>query len=183
MRLFTGLDLPGEVEARLDRLLHELRPTADITWSPIANLHITTKFIGEWPEARVPELITKLKDSVPKPGVLSIAVRGVGWFPNPHQPRVLFAAIQAPQGLLDLAASTDRATAELGVAPEDRKYSPHLTLAKIKGSHSLAPLRQAIARPESLDFGTFDAEAFYLYKSVPGPRGSVYTKLSEFPLA
>jgi 2'-5' RNA ligase len=183
MRLFTGLDVPGEVEARLDRLLHELRPAADIHWSPITNLHITTKFIGEWPEDRLPELIAKLRDAVPKPGVLQISVRGVGWFPNPHQPRVLFAAIQAPQGLVDLAGTTDAATAELGVPVEERRYSPHLTLARIKGASPLALLRQAIARQESLDFGTFDATSFYLYKSEPGPRGSVYTKLSEFPLA
>ena len=56
MRLFTGLDLPAEVVHNLEQLLERLRPTARIHWSLPANLHITTKFIGEWPEERLGEL-------------------------------------------------------------------------------------------------------------------------------
>jgi len=53
MRLFTGLDLPADVVHNLEQLLQRLRPTARIHWSLAANLHITTKFIGEWPEERL----------------------------------------------------------------------------------------------------------------------------------
>ena len=56
MRLFTALDLAPGVAANLERLLKQLRPTARIQWSPPANLHITTKFIGEWPDERLAEL-------------------------------------------------------------------------------------------------------------------------------
>ena len=61
MRLFTGLDLPAEVVGNLEELLQQLRPTARIQWSPPANLHITTKFIGEWPEERLEELKAALR--------------------------------------------------------------------------------------------------------------------------
>ena len=57
MRLFTALDLPCEVTGKLEELLAKLRPTAPIHWTPPSNLHITTKFIGEWPEARLEELL------------------------------------------------------------------------------------------------------------------------------
>ena len=56
MRLFTGLDLPEDLVGNLERLLGELRPAARIGWSAPANLHITTKFIGEWPDGRLEEL-------------------------------------------------------------------------------------------------------------------------------
>ena len=56
MRLFTALDLPPEVLGRLDHLLRRLKPAARISWSPPENLHVTTKFIGEWPESRLAEL-------------------------------------------------------------------------------------------------------------------------------
>ncbi len=184
MRLFTGLDLPGDVETRLDRLLAELRPTAPIQWSPLENLHITTKFIGDFPEGRLAELVAALK-AIPKPGPLSVAIRGVGWFPNPHQARVLFAAVDAPPGLQKLANATDAACASLGVPNETKPYSPHLTLARIRGAENLTPVRQAIARRESLDFGAFTASSFFLYRSGRSAdhRGSAYTKLSEFSLA
>jgi RNA 2',3'-cyclic 3'-phosphodiesterase len=186
MRLFTGLDLPGEVETQLDRLLQDLRPHAPgLNWSPLRNLHITTKFIGAWPEERLPELVQALTQAVPRPSqALEIQVRGVGWFPNPHSPRVLFAAVNGSGGELHhLAKATDEACASIGIARETKPYSPHLTLARIRDvSIPLAPLRQAIARQGSLDFGTFRPQSYFLYRSEPGPRASVYTKLSEFPL-
>jgi 2'-5' RNA ligase len=162
MRLFTGLDLPAEVVHNLEQLLERLRPTARIHWTFPANLHITTKFIGEWP--------------------IPVHVCKVGFFPNPHAPRVFWCGIEAP-GLETLAEHTDGATAALGIARETRAFSPHLTLARIKERLDLQPLRQAVAALPSLDFGEFQAASFFLYQSTLKPSGSVYTKLAEFPLA
>ncbi|MGA2724816.1 MAG: RNA 2',3'-cyclic phosphodiesterase [Bryobacteraceae bacterium] len=181
MRLFTGLDLPAEVVHNLERLLERLRPTARIHWSLPANLHITTKFIGEWPEERLTELEAALAALESRPPI-AVDIRKVGFFPNPHAPRVFWCGIEAP-GLEALAEHTDRATAALGIAREARAFSPHLTLARIKERLNLQPLREAVAGLASLDFGQFQAASFFLYQSTLRPSGSVYTKLAEFPLA
>ena len=181
MRLFTGLDLPGEVAGNLEQLLRKLRPAARIGWSPPANLHITTKFIGEWPEEKLGELQRALA-SLPARPPIPVHIRKVGFFPNPHSPRVFWCGIEAP-GLPELAADTDRATAALGIAPEQRAFSPHLTLARIKEKLDLQPLREAIAAQPSLEFGQFPADRFFLYRSQLHPTGSVYTKLAEFPFS
>jgi 2'-5' RNA ligase len=179
MRLFTALDLAPGVAANLERLLEQLRPTARIQWSPPANLHITTKFIGEWPDARLAELRTALA-AVPPRAAIAVRIHHLGFFPNPHAPRVFSCGIDAP-GLSELAGDTDRATAALGVAPETRAFSPHLTLARIKDRPNLQPLREAIAGLPELEFGSFAAAGFCLYQSQLRPGGSVYTKLAEFP--
>ena len=70
----------------------------------------------------------------------------------------------------------------LGIANEKRAYSPHLTLARIKERLDLRPLHHRISE-EALDFGRFEAGAFFLYRSQLKPTGSVYTKLAEFPLS
>jgi RNA 2',3'-cyclic 3'-phosphodiesterase len=181
MRLFVGLDLPPAVVSHLEQLLKRLRPTASIHWSPPENLHITTKFIGEWPEDRLDELKAALTTVDPRPDI-SIHIRQVGFFPNPHSPRVFWCGIDAP-GLDALAAATDRATASLGIPAETRAFSPHLTLARIKERLNLQPLREAIAALPSLDFGAFEVDRFFLYRSQPGRGGSVYTKLAEFPFS
>ena len=181
MRLFTGLDLPAEVVHNLQRLLERLRPTARIHWSLAANLHITTKFIGEWPEERLGEMKSALAALEPQPPI-PVHVRKVGFFPNPHAPRVFWCGIEAP-GRETLAEHTDGATAALGIARETSAFSPHLTLARIKERLDLQPLRQAVAALPSLDFGEFQAASFFLYQSTLKPSGSVYTKLAEFPLA
>jgi 2'-5' RNA ligase len=179
MRLFTALDLAPGVAASLERLLVQLRPTARIQWSPPANLHITTKFIGEWPDARMAELKTALA-ALPERTAIPVRIHHLGFFPNPHAPRVFWCGIGAP-GLAELAGDTDRAAAELGVAPETRAFSPHLTLARIKERLDLQPLREAIAGLPELEFGRFTAAGFCLYQSQLRSGGSVYTKLAEFP--
>jgi 2'-5' RNA ligase len=181
MRLFTGLDLPAEVVHNLELLLERLRPTARIHWTVPANLHITTKFIGEWPEERLGELKAALAALEPQPPI-AVHIRKVGFFPNPHAPRVFWCGIDAP-GLEVLAGRTESATAALGIAPEARAFSPHLTLARIKEKVPLQPLREAVVGLPSLDFGEFQAASFFLYQSTLRPSGSVYTKLAEFPLA
>lgn len=183
MRLFTGIAIPSAITDNLKLLLERLRPTARISWSPPANFHITTKFIGEWPEDRLPELNSALSSLQAHPS-MQIAVSGIGWLPNPHSPRVLFAAIKAGPELAALAAATEAVLEPLGLEREERAFKPHLTLARIKDrAIPLGPLRSAIAELESTDFGSFTADRFHLYHSKPGPSGSVYTQLGEFPLS
>jgi RNA 2',3'-cyclic 3'-phosphodiesterase len=181
MRLFTAIDMPDEVLRNLEALLDRLKPTARLKWSPPSNLHITTKFIGEWPEDRLQELNRALS-ALPARSAFDIRIRNVGFYPNPHSPRVFFAGIEAPDDLAALAREIDQALAAIGVPPEQRAFTPHLTLARIKEPVPLQKLRQTIAELPSLEFGSFTAGQIYLYRSCPQPSGSVYTKLSEFPL-
>jgi RNA 2',3'-cyclic 3'-phosphodiesterase len=181
MRLFTALDLPAEVIGNLEALLEKLRPAARVHWIPPANLHITTKFIGEWPEGRLAELKAVLVAIEARPPI-TVSIHQLGFFPNPRSPRVFWCGVEAP-GLEDLAAATERATAALGILSENRKFSPHLTLARIKEGDRPTGLSHAIARLTSLDFGRFVADRFFLYQSKLHPTGSVYTKLAEFPFS
>ena len=112
MRLFTAIDLPPEVIGRLDGLIAKLRPLARIGWSPAANLHITTKFIGQWPEERLPQLTAALS-GVGCRAPIPIRVGGLGFFPNRKSPRVFWAGVEAPAELGALARDTDATLAKL----------------------------------------------------------------------
>jgi len=129
MRLFTAIDIPEDVMEGLCSLLKRLKPLAELSWSRVENLHITTKFIGEWPEERLDEMKRAL-GATPVPDPIDIAVRGLGWFPNERRPRVFWAGIDGGEALRSLAHATEHAVAELGVPLEERSYSPHLTLAR-----------------------------------------------------
>lgn len=162
-------------------MLEHLRPLARIHWSPADNFHITTKFIGSWPAERVDELKAALAQ-VAKRGPIACPVGGFGWFPNPHHARVLVAGVRAPQELFDLAKDLDACCANLGIPVETKPYSPHLTLARIKGDADLTKLRQGIAQLPSAEFGVSTAAKFLLYKSEVGERASAYTVIGEFAL-
>jgi 2'-5' RNA ligase len=114
---------------------------------------------------------------------ISVSIEKLGFFPNPHSPRVFWAGIHAGDSLASLARDTEAALIPLGVAKEERAYSPHLTLARIKTSGKQPALLQAVAKLPSLEFGSFVADWFFLYQSRTAPSGSVYTKLAEFPFA
>lgn len=161
MRLFTAIDIPADVKAALAALLDRLRPLADLRWTPLEKLHITTKFIGEWPEDRLDELkgaLASVKASAP----VDIVIRGLG-----RLPRVLYAAVEPNQALTALAAATERA---VGGPAEDRTYRPHITLARTRK-------RVPHIDFELSTFGSFRTSSFALYLSASGK----YTKLQEFP--
>ncbi len=183
MRLFTAIDIPEEVRERLRALVEQWKPLAKIHWSPVANLHITTKFIGEWPEARLEEMKRAI-EGIRRPGAFEIAIRGFGWFPNERHPRVLWAGIEGGEALAALARATEQAVSAVGVAAEERPYAPHLTLARVREATSLDALRSAVAKhveqkpTAGADIGAFRVTEFFLYLSA----GGKYTRLAGFSL-
>jgi 2'-5' RNA ligase len=160
LRLFTAIEIPPDVKTALASLLDRLRPLANLKWISLEKLHITTKFIGEWPEERLDELKRAL-GSVQAPAPVDIVICGLG-----RLPRVLYARVEPNEALTALAAATERA---VGGPVEDRAYRPHITLARS---------RKPIPRIdfEQSTIGSFRAPSFALYLSA----GGKYTKLQEF---
>lgn len=152
-----------------------------LKWSPLDNLHITTKFIGNWPALQLHQVGYALRAMPPHPP-FSIRVRGFGWFPNARAPRVLWAGIDGGPALQQLAHSTETALLPLGIAKEERPYAPHLTLARVTRPVPLDHLHRRMEEMRDVEIGSFSASAFYLYSSEPGSNASTYRKLAEYPL-
>lgn len=141
-------------------------------------MHITTVFIGNWPEERLPELKTTLAQAKAD-GSIQVNIRRIGWLPNPRFPRVLYAGIEASEPLASLAANTQKLLEPLGIKPEDRIYRPHLTLARVRDRPDLGLLKATLKETEYADIGSFRATSFFLYLS----KDDKYTKLAEFPFS
>lgn len=172
MRLFTAVDLPAAIVERLDRFQQSLKPLAKINWSPVSNLHITTKFLGEVAEDQLDALKRALA-ALPKRDAIPIGVRGVGFFP-----RVFWVGVDAP-ALTALHADTDAAVSDFGAAREERAYHPHVTLARIRQEHTAPFGHGSVPMPADAEFGDFTTDRQFLYLS----RAGQYTKLSEHPFA
>ena len=196
MRIFIGIDLDSEIRGRLERFLEGVQGFApDARWVRPESLHITLKFIGEQPQERVEAIAERLRQI--EGGAIEIRTAGYGFFPTAKAPRVFWIGIQADPQLAALAQSIDSATGELGIAREDRPYSPHLTLARAGAGRSsgspkwrkgdgpnsaFAVLEKRLAAMGELDFGAMTAREFILYQSQLSSKGSKYTKLQRFPL-
>jgi 2'-5' RNA ligase len=193
MRVFVALDLEEEIRLRIQRFIEEMRALApEARWANPESLHVTLKFIGEKPESAVKEIEAVLGRIKGEPVQLSF--RGCGFFPAPKAARVFWVGIES-QELPRLTKNEDKALAEIGIPPEERAYTPHLTLARAAGG-SGAPHRQSgdqanqrftllqekLANLPAPDFGTMTAPEFFLYRSELGRGGSRYTKIARFSL-
>src|SRR4051794_28862861 len=191
MRLFVGLDIDEPIRERIRSYIESLRPLVpEIRFVAPESLHATLKFIGEFPEQRLDELKSALADV--GGSAFQLSFRGNGFF-TPRSPRVFWVGIDAGHELRALASAVDAATAKVGVAHEEREFSPHLTLARTGSGRPQGAKRDRVkpvmyelrARLEAApqpDFGTMTAREFFLYESKTLASGAQYRKLARFAL-
>jgi 2'-5' RNA ligase len=183
MRAFVALDIPESVRASLAALVAKLRAVcATGRWVRIEGLHVTLKFIGEISPEKAGAIMTALA-ILPSGDPIPINFRGLGFFPNVRRPRVLWAGIEADSELAALAAAVEAALDPLGIAREERAFSPHLTLARFDTPRGLDALHAAVEKAGLLEFGSTIAKDFHLYQSVLKPGGAEYTRLATFSFA
>jgi RNA 2',3'-cyclic 3'-phosphodiesterase len=188
VRLFVALEIPDAVRRNFAALLEELRSVASQAgdkrprWVRPENLHITLKFIGQLPEAKLNDMRNALV-AVQSNSPVEMSFRGLGFFPSEKRPRVFWAGLEAAPNLPALARDVDRATATQGVAPETREFTPHLTLARFEPPGLDEKLRSAIEKNIQRDFGSFRTVEFHLIESKTKPSGAEYTRLATFRFA
>lgn len=195
MRLFIALEIDDAIRERIARFTDGVRNFApDARWVKEESLHVTLKFVGEQPDQNVAPIKTVLTTVVA--GTSEIQFRGYGFFPTPKSARVFWVGMECGPEIGALAAAIDGKMSALGIPREDRKFSPHLTLARTAGG-SGSPRRLRNDAPNRVfqhlqtklvnlssvpEFGTMIAHEFFLYQSQLSPKGSRYTKLARFPL-
>jgi 2'-5' RNA ligase len=180
LRLFVAIEIPDAVRYALGELMKSLRDTCrDARWARIAGLHVTLKFIGETPSERVAELKSALA-GIPPRDPIATDFRGLGFFPNARRPRVLWACVESGPELAALTIAVEKALSPQGIQQDDRKFSPHLTLARFKEAAGVDELQVAIEKAGPLKFGSATATEFHLYQSVLKPGGAEYTRLAAF---
>ena len=210
MRVFVALDIDEEIRKRIFEFVEEVRGLApEVRWVAPQSLHVTLKFIGEKPEDVVAE-VEKTLGSITAES-FDISFRGCGFFPTAAAARVFWIGIEADPRLAQLAGKVEGSLAGIGIAKEERAFSPHLTLARggarigsgsgVPGrrsgdrinqrfaklqqhlnGHAGADPAQRLSAPPARDFGTMTTREFFLYRSQLFPKGSRYTKIARFGL-
>jgi 2'-5' RNA ligase len=183
MRTFVAIDIPDEIRSRIEVLIATLRRVpANVRWSRPEALHITLKFLGEIPAENV-DTVKLALHSLPDADPVTIRIAGAGFFPSERTPRVLWLGIESGPELGTVAAAIEQRLVPLGVPPDERPFSPHLTLGRIRAANGMALLRDILSRQGALSMGSFTASEFFLYESQLAPGGSIYRKLARFSLS
>jgi 2'-5' RNA ligase len=187
-RLFVALPVPVEIKERLravQRELGTLMRRSTVSWTRAEQVHLTLRFFGSVRVDELEAIKTALENACASAGALELVASGPGVFPNKRNPRIMWIGIHEPSGkLADLHKEISAGTANFGQAPEDRPFSPHLTLGRIKELHSAdaRELRRFLEENAAAGFGQWDVSAVELIKSELGGDGSKYTALTAIEL-
>jgi 2'-5' RNA ligase len=111
-----------------------------------------------------------------------IDVPGIGVFPNLERPRVIWVGLESTN-LRTLAAQVEDAAVSAGLAPQERSYTPHLTIGRIRDLTGWNELRRAIESAQDREFGRTRAESLILYRSILGRDSPTYEELGRYPFA
>jgi 2'-5' RNA ligase len=184
MRLFLAIPIDKQILEILAGAVDRLRESrAPVRWVRPEGMHLTLKFLGETGEDRVAPLVEAVSSVTRGVVPFPISVTGAGGYPNLRRPRVLWTGIIENSGtLFRLANGIENATEKLGWEREKRKFSPHITIGRVKGNMNIARLTTAMEGIREEHWGGQEVGEVVLYSSKLQPGGAVYEKVHVFEL-
>ena len=183
IRAFIAIDLPPEVLVCLDDVSQQLRQElgeAPVRWVPVENIHLTIKFLGDVSESNIDMLTDFLQSIANNVKQFEFSVGGLGAYPKPHRPRVIWVGVEAPTELMTAQRSVESEMSRLGYARERRPFNPHLTLGRVSRHSTNQDIRNIadVIKTQTVGYlGCARVMAFHIYRSDLKPSRAIYTKL------
>jgi 2'-5' RNA ligase len=187
IRVFLAIELSSGIRKNLSSLQQQLKATLPpINWVRPESIHLTLKFLGYVDPSLVSQLLSALEPIGEKHAPFSVAIQGLGVFPQVKHPRIFWVGLTGnTQALQELVFEIDVVLETMGFPPEEKTYHPHLTLARIKREN--AKVGSALIRTKALEsdqhLGTLVVDGFTLFQSDLGSSGARYTSLWTVPFS
>ncbi len=184
MRTFIAIELPQELTSQIDQLQTVLRKTsADVSWVKPQNVHITLKFLGEVREEKIEEVYQATEQSVKELRKFQVNLQGLGGFPNMKRPRVIWIGVEKGKEVLaQVYPKVEEEFFRIGFAKENRDFTPHLTIGRVKSPKNLERLAVEINQTK-FQTEEFEIKDVVVMKSTLLPTGAVYTPLKKVLLS
>jgi 2'-5' RNA ligase len=184
VRTFICIEIPESIKERIDHLQKALKAIdAQVSWTKPSNIHLTLKFLGAVEATRIQRIARAVERATAGINRFEIEVSGTGCFPSPRNPRVLWIGFsEVPDALKQLYSKLEDELAREGFAREKRKFSPHLTIGRLRGPKNASHLAEALIT-SGFNAETFMANEVIVMRSDLKPTGSIYTPQALIKLA
>jgi 2'-5' RNA ligase len=183
MRTFIAIELPERIKEEIGQLQAPLKKTgAFVSWVKPGNIHVTLKFLGEVPEEKIGDVYSATEMAVQGMKSFSMSLKGIGGFPNLRRPRVIWIGTgSGGEELSRLAERMEQEMEKIGFPKENRKFSPHFTIGRVKSPKNIEGLAGKV---ESTEFQTEEIQVteVVVMRSQLNPAGAIYTPLKKVPL-
>ncbi len=180
IRTFFSFDIEDEtITRRLTKAQGMLATTgADLKMVETQNIHLTVRFLGDIPASMVEPIYEEMKQIKFTP--FEVELKGVGAFPRLNNPRVVWAGItKGAKELTNVFEQLEPRLRGLGFAPDNKGFSPHLTIARVRTGRNKPQLVQKVQELANFEVGTAKVSCLRLKKSDLTPRGPIYSNLKE----
>jgi len=180
IRSFISINLPDEIKKRLSEIISDLKKhDADIKWVSPDSIHLTLKFLGNIEASIAATIIEKLQKKIASYEPFYIKIAGVGCFPSEKRPRVIWVGIEGPDTIRRLQTDIETEMSGLGFEPEDRPFSPHLTIGRVRSMRGMAGVMNRFRDFSNADLGSMEVSGIHLMKSDLKPSGAIYSVLGD----
>ncbi len=180
------MEIPAALQHKAVGVIQSLSAQTDpVKWIEPQKLHITVKFLGDVEDAEIYQVCQLASGAVADLPAFRAACRGVGAFPSSDRPRTIWIGVDDPTGhFQQLHQRVEQAMASLRFPREVRRFSPHLTLGRVRqGKRTGVGLTERIRQQGAVELGEFDVDELVVFSSELTPEGPVYTVLGRAPLA
>jgi 2'-5' RNA ligase len=185
VRCFIAIELPDGVKRGLRELQAQLKAAslAPVKWVDPENIHLTLKFLGNVAAGRLDKIGQAMTEAVQGTSSFSLEVKELGVFPNPKRVQIVWVGVSGEtEKLAILQQRIESGLEKLGFPSENRRFTPHLTLARLRDRatpQEREKLGQTIAETEFAAAGSFTVNSVKLMKSQLTPEGPIYSQLSS----
>lgn len=188
MRTFLAATIPLELKNKIEKLIEEFKYETDkkrsnVKWVKIENIHITIYFFGNVENKDLSILSNKLPEIGNTYPPFEISIKGVSAFPKPESPRVIWCGIIDNSNTLRKTNGFVRDIIRdnnLNVDIDDREFSPHLTIGRVKGRYCDSLVKKIISS-ELREFGSFTINELVLFSSTLTKYGPIYNEIERYP--
>ena len=184
MRTFVCIEICDKVRRNLSLLCANLsKADANVRWVDESNVHLTLNFLGEVNERRISEVCNVVKRITLANKDFRFSVEGLGTFPAKGSPRVVWCGVREESGALEkFQAELSEALRDYAQKDERKKFVPHLTVGRVRGTQNAEALLQAIGTRRNLRLGSQSAGSVILMMSELERGGPIYTPLGQWKL-
>lgn len=184
VRTFICIEIPERIKERIDALQQSLkRVDAQASWVKPANIHLTLKFLGGVEAGRLDRVRDAVERASGSTSPFQVTIGGAGCFPSVKSPRVLWVGLaEMPGELLKLHKQIEDSLAREGFPREAKRFSPHLTIARLRAPRNAAQLAEALIEA-GFEPDSFEAREVIVMRSDLNPAGSIYTPQAIIPLS
>ncbi|MGA2093925.1 MAG: RNA 2',3'-cyclic phosphodiesterase [Sedimentisphaerales bacterium] len=188
MRVFIAIDIDEKIRAAIADVQKQLNAKVDIKkgdvkWVEPDNIHLTLKFLGEIDDSKLSEIKEITEQVAAAHNKFTLDIESVGSFGGRSAKVVWVGAGKGADELITLQKDLDEQLTLADFPSEDREFSAHLTICRVRNPKAGFKLAEATKQFEKFKLGSISAEAVCIYQSQLTPAGPIYTQLASFKLA